>query len=123
MNVEITLNGNARVKRTLNPALVNRTPASGRLVNWVILGEPQHPILGPEKGIGSIEIEEVPEPEAEKTVLQNQLRETAARLSAQFGVPVRPEPAVILTKDCFGLKGPVRLFVYSSKPFVRLVSG
>src|SRR5258708_2549691 len=122
MKVEMTLNGSGRMKRKLNPVLVNRTPTSGRLVNWVILGDPQHPILGPEEGIGCVEIEEVPEAEAEKAALTHQLRETAARLSARFGVPVRPEPAVLLTKDCFGLKGLVRLFVYSSKPFASSAS-
>jgi len=73
------------MKRRLNPALVNRTPASGRLVNWVILGEPQHPILGPERGIGPTEIEEVLEEEAERTAFGRQLRETMAGLSARLG--------------------------------------
>ncbi len=105
------------MKRRLNPALVNRTPASGRLVNWVILGEPQHPILGPERGIGPTEIEEVLEEEAERTAFGRQLRETMAGLSARFGVPPGPAPVVVLAKDCFGLKGLVRLIIYSNKPF------
>jgi hypothetical protein len=105
------------MKRKLNPALVNRTPASGRLVNWVILGNPQHPILGPEEGIGSIEIEEVSEAEAESTAFKRQLRETLAGLSARFGVPLGPEPVVVLTKNCFGLHGLVRLIIYSNNPF------
>jgi hypothetical protein len=105
------------MKRKLNPALVNRTPASGRLVNWVILGNPQHPILGPEEGIGPVEIEAVPESDAESTAFKRQLWETMAGLSARFGVPLGPEPVVVLTKNCFGLQGLVLLIIYSNKPF------
>jgi hypothetical protein len=111
-----------QMKRKLNPALVNRTPASGRLVNWVILGEPRHPILGPEEGIGPIEIEEVSEAEAESTAFKRQLRETLAGLSARFGVPLGPEPVVVLAKNCFGLRGLVRLIIYSNDPFAGSVS-
>lgn len=69
------------------------------------------------ESIGPNEIEEIPEAATVKNALRQQIRETELALSAHVGVEPAVEPRIILTKDCFGFKGPVRLLIYSDKPF------
>ncbi len=78
--------------------------------------------------IGPMEIEEIPEAEAERNALKRQIRETEHKLRElalkELGLSAHPDiepaadPHIILTRDCFGFKGAVRLLIYSDKPFV-----
>ena len=104
------------MKRTLNAELVrvwHGNPNAG----WVFLRDPKSTSVGSEQGIGHEEIEVMPEPDADRAAFCQQLGETEAALSVLSGIPPEREPCVVLTKDCFGLEGPVRLLIYSDKPF------
>ena len=109
------------MKRTLNPDLVNATPPRGTRFHdaeqWVILREPKDTGLGKENGIGSVEIDMIDETGADIAGFKQQLRETENALTALSGCDSTRLPQVFLTKDCFDLEGPVRLLIYSDKPF------
>ena len=104
------------MKRKLNPDLVwdkrgqnHRFPFDE---HWVFLREPNHR----DERIGQREIEQI-ENKDDENALKAQIRETELALSAHAGAEPAAEPHIILTKDCFGFKGPVRLLIYSDKPF------
>jgi hypothetical protein len=109
------------MKRKLNPDLVWDKRGLDRQFafeeHWVVLRNPV--VRGDSRafGIGHMEIEEIQETPAERNSHGAQIRETELALSAHAGIEPAAEPHIILTKDCFGFNGPVRLFVYSVKPF------
>ena len=104
------------MKQTLNADLVRVLHGTAN-AGWVFLRDPKSTIIGREQGIGHEEIEVMPEAEAKRAAFCQQLRETETALSALSDIPPEREPCVVLTKDCFGLEEPVRLLIYSDKPF------
>lgn len=108
------------MKRKLDPDLVRVQFVNDRTVpheeHWVFLKT--FPKSGDCKatGIGPMEIEELTETEADKKALKQQIRETELALSAHAGVEAAVDPQIILTKDCFGFKGAVRLLIYTDRP-------
>jgi hypothetical protein len=109
------------VKRTLNPNLVRQEwPTHTRFPfeeHWVILRDPKDIFPQKELGIGSIRIVELPESHNTVAQLRHQLQETEAALSSLSGIAPSREPHLILTRDCFGFRGPVRILIYSDEPF------
>jgi hypothetical protein len=104
------------MKRRLNSELVVQT-RRGAHEQWIFLREPNHTALGPEKGIGHIEIEEIPEPNADSAAARQQVKETFNALDGLAGFPPEREPHMIFTKDCFDFEGQVRVWIYSDNPF------
>lgn len=109
------------MKRTLNPNLVwQKWPTDKTFPfeeHWVFLREQRDISPQKEVGIGFIEVEEVAESEGAVAQLRCQLRETKTALSALSGIAQDREPHIVLTRECFGFLGPVRLLIYSDKPF------
>jgi hypothetical protein len=112
------------MKQTLNPNLVNfsepRDPTFVYGVEEELLVFLRDPIdITPHKevGIGFIEIEVIAESEDIISGIKKQFTEPEAALSTHAGREPRREPHVFLTKDCFGVSGPVRLVIYSDSPF------
>lgn len=115
------------MKRKLNPNLVRLWVARSSDEHWVFLGN--QVVRGDTKPreIGPNEIEEIPETHADKNVLRAQIRETELNLRKLTREELEPEvyarigpwiePHIILSKDCFEFAGPVRLVIYSDKPF------
>jgi len=102
------------MKQLLNPDLVKHKPCDS---NWVFLRDLKTIAGYTEVGIGSIEVEIVPETAAEKEALIQQLKETDAVLSTLAGEKPDGVTHLFLTSDCFGISGPVRLLIFSTKPF------
>jgi hypothetical protein len=111
----------ALMKRMLNPNLVWQKWPTDRTFpfdeHWVFLRDPKDISPQKEVGIGLTEIQEVVESKNEVAQLRRQLQETDAALSALSGCAEEREPYIVLTRDCFGIQGPVRLLIYSGKPF------
>jgi hypothetical protein len=82
-----------------------------------VLRDPEDIAPYKEVGIGPITIEEVHESPQNLDNFKRRLHETEKALSSYLGRPADAEPQVILTHDCFGFEGPVRLLIYSNKPF------
>ena len=78
------------MKRKLNPDLVWDKRGDDRQFpsdeHWVFLREPIISGDTKEAGIGPTEIEEIPETEAERDALKQQINETETALSAHAGV-------------------------------------
>lgn len=111
------------MKRTLSPNLIRENLWNDKTFpfdeHWIVLREPRDipPHQDQEAGIGPIEIEEVAESEDSVTHLRCQWREIESALSASLGIAQDDEPHIVLTRDCFDHQGPVRLLIYSTKPF------
>jgi hypothetical protein len=105
------------MKRKLNPNLVRLWAGPSHVEHWVFLREPKVSGDTKEVGIGPIEIEETPETDEQKEALNRKIKETELALGAHADIEPTVEPHIILTKDCFSFKGPVRLLIYSVKPF------
>jgi hypothetical protein len=108
------------MKRLLNPELVRDNKTCG--ANWVFLRDFREIPPFREVGIGSIEVEVVPESPAEIEFFKAGLQDTEAALSKLSGMPPNYMPHVILTQDCFDISGPVRILIYSRKPFASNAS-
>ncbi|HVU26831.1 MAG TPA: hypothetical protein VHG71_03750 [Verrucomicrobiae bacterium] len=109
------------MKHKLNPNLVRFWAGPSHDEHWVFLKNPVVHGDCKSAGIGRIEIEEIPEAEGDRKALKLQNKETELALSAHAahaGFQPAADPHIILTKDCLGFKGPVRLLIYSDQPFV-----
>ena len=104
------------MKRRLNPNLV-RIRTSGLDGGWVFLRDAEHTALGSEEGIGHVGSRGGTGIQRDSAALRQQLRETESALTALSGIPPEREPHTILTKDCFDFEGPVRVLIYSDRPF------
>jgi len=105
-----------KARRKLNRDLV-RIRLAVPENSWVFLRDPKHTALGREEGIGRMEIEVLPESEEDSAAFRQELRKTESALSDLSGAPADNDPHVVLTKDCFGCEGLLRVVIYSSKPF------
>jgi hypothetical protein len=108
------------MKQALNPDLVwEKIRHFPYEEHWVFLRDPKDIGLNQEVRIGLIEVEVVAEDPASVERLLQQLRETDTALSALSGNPRGVEPHILLTHDCFGFQGPVRLLISSGRPFAE----
>src|SRR5438445_11897793 len=81
------------------------------------LRDPEYTALGREEGIGPMLIEATPESDADRQAFGQQVKETFTALDGLAGIPPEKVPTVIVSKDCFGFKGTVRVLIYSGSPF------
>lgn len=109
------------MKRQLNPNLARQRSGEDKTFpfeeHWVILREPKANGDTREPGIGPTSIEEVQESATQRNALAAQIRDTELALADHAGVEPEVSPHLILCRDCFGFIGPVRLLIYSNKPF------
>ena len=109
------------MNRRLNPSLVLQGWPRDRTFpyeeHWVFLRDSKIVGLFHEAGIGPVEIEALTETAENQLLLRRQLSETEGALSTASGIAADREPLIILTRDCFGFSGFVRLLIYSKKPF------